>query len=112
MTSSEDSFGHAIIRIAANGKNLVWEWHRNQDTVDVVTDTVTIVRDVAACPTRGASTPLISWERGLAGKQHVRVHCRSVACSHTLWYPNAQCFAPGACQRPSACCIAMGRKNG
>ena len=50
----EASFGHGILRVAANGTTMSWEWHRNQDGVPVVTDSVTLVRDTKACPARGA----------------------------------------------------------
>ena len=49
----EASFGHGILRVAANGTTMSWEWHRNQDGVPVITDKVTLTRDTKACPARG-----------------------------------------------------------
>ena len=46
-----------------------WQWHRNQDGVDVVTDSVTFVRDTTACPARGAGM-LLQVER-LNIEEHV-----------------------------------------
>ena len=42
-----------MLNISADGTTMSWEWHRNQDGVDIVTDSVTFVRDTTACPTRG-----------------------------------------------------------
>ncbi len=52
----EGSFGHGMLNISADGKTMSWEWHRNQDGVDIVTDSVTFVRDTTACPTRGGDS--------------------------------------------------------
>ncbi|GAB4821362.1 hypothetical protein N2152v2_008408 [Parachlorella kessleri] len=40
----EPSFGHGILTIM-NATHASWEWHRNQDAVDVVKDSATIIRD-------------------------------------------------------------------
>jgi hypothetical protein len=40
----EPSFGHGIL-VVENATHAVWEWHRNQDAADVVSDRTLIVRD-------------------------------------------------------------------
>ena len=50
----ENSFGHGIFRISANGRDARWEWHHNQDSHDTVTDNQSFRRDTNACPNRGA----------------------------------------------------------
>ena len=50
----EGSFGHAILTIDGSGNNATWEWHRADDNGFTVSDSATFVRDIVACPNRGA----------------------------------------------------------
>ena len=56
LARSEGSFGHAILTFDASGNNATWEWHRADDNGFTVSDSAYFVRDIVACPNRGAST--------------------------------------------------------
>ncbi len=51
---SEGSFGHAILTFDASGNNASWAWHRADDNGFTVSDSAYFVRDIVACPNRGA----------------------------------------------------------
>jgi hypothetical protein len=53
----EPSFGHGIL-VVTNATHAVWQWHRNQDAADVISDETFIVRK-EDCLSR-APTPLPS----------------------------------------------------
>jgi Iron/zinc purple acid phosphatase-like protein C len=44
----EPSFGHGIL-IVENATHAVWEWHRNEDAADVISDQTYFVRDPEKC---------------------------------------------------------------
>ena len=52
----EDAFGHGVLDISADGRNAYWVWKSNTGSHAVSTDSVTLRRDVTACPQRAFGT--------------------------------------------------------
>ena len=48
----EDAFGHGVLDIFEDGRTAHWTWKSNLGSHAVSTDSITLRRDTAACPTR------------------------------------------------------------